>query len=643
MKSKQQEQVIVCASTLCHEEQRCALSLQHPCIKEGLNTEGVRWLMSEYVGNIYVSDIDTYELLYLNDTACRALHEKPENLLGRLCYEVIQGRTSVCPFCTNAYLKEGEVYEWEFENPVLKRTFMNKDRLIEWDGRLARMELSHDMYSTAYQLAKKDRERDAIIRMIPGGFARVDAKDMQTILWYGGGFLELIGYTKEQFETELDAKRGYLHPEDAKRAVDIMEHARRTGKDPVMEGRIITRDGKVKVLMMTYSYVSAENSWDGIPSFYCLGLDTTEEKNKLKKLQHRAEKDELTGIYNRAETEHLIKRYLSEHAHEQAALIMVDTDNFKQINDSYGHLVGDIVLTAMASSMKKLMKDSDIVGRIGGDEFTIFMKHTSLDEVERTVKQLLPMFQQLFEKEKNPINVTCSIGIACYPEHGETFQELYACADRALYRAKIHGKNHYEIYHAEIEQELEKTKYSMLGAAIDSELRESEDGDNLARYIFRILYEHKDFDQAVNIILGVIGKQFDVSRVYIFESEENYQFCSNTYEWCQDGILAQMDQLQHINYHDVGDYEQLFDDDLMFYCQDIHRLKPVWKELFDQQGISSVLQYAYLEKASLGGFIGFDECTGTRFWTQKEKELLKLIAQILFTFLRQRKLEKLLQ
>lgn len=243
-----------------------------------------QWMMDEYTGNIYISDIETYELLYVNKTALNVLTElmqlSESEIIGRKCYEVIQGRTSPCPFCTNDRITENEFYEWEFDNPNLGRTFMIKNRVVNWCGRRARLELSHDMLSAEYRLAKKDQERDAIIRTIPGGFARIDARDMRTVLWYGGGFLDMIGYTQEQFENELLSKCNYVHPDDLERAVEVMRSSQATGVDTVAEGRIVTRGGEIKILTMTFSYVSGEESWDGIPSFYSVGIDITKEREE---------------------------------------------------------------------------------------------------------------------------------------------------------------------------------------------------------------------------------------------------------------------------------------------------------------------------------------------------------------------------
>ena len=271
-----------------------------------------QWMMDEYVGNVYVCDMETYELLYLNPNACATLQHTKEELVGRKCYEVIQGRTSPCPFCTNDRICEEEVYAWEFDNPVLERTFKIKNRVILWNGRRARIELSHDMYSTEYKLAKKDQEREAILKTIPGGFVRLDARDEHTVLWYSETFLDMIGYTKEQFETELHSQCGYVHPDDMARALSLMENARQTGQSEIMEARILTRSGEERIMTITLCYVSAADSWDGLPSFYSVGIDVTRDRMEQLR-QRRALEDayQAAKVANEAKT-----NFLSSMSHD---------------------------------------------------------------------------------------------------------------------------------------------------------------------------------------------------------------------------------------------------------------------------------------------------------------------------------------
>lgn len=270
------------------------------------------WMMDEYVGNVYISDMETYDLLYVNQESCNVLGKSSEEVVGQKCYEVIQGRNSPCPFCTNDRLTADSFYEWEFDNPVLKRTFMIKNRIVNWEGRRARIELSHDMYSAEFKLAKKDREREAIIRTIPGGLARVDAGDMRTVLWYGGGFLQMIGYTEEQFETELHSQCNYVHPDDLARTVEVMEQSRTTGDGTIVEARVVTRDGEVKILTITFSYIRGEDSWDGIPSFYSVGIDVTKERMEQARQRKALEEAYQTArVANAAKT-----NFLSSMSHD---------------------------------------------------------------------------------------------------------------------------------------------------------------------------------------------------------------------------------------------------------------------------------------------------------------------------------------
>ena len=110
-------------------------------------------------------------------------------------------------------------------------------------------------------------------------------------------------------------------------------------------------------------------------------------------------------------------------------------------------MLGDVVLTELASAMKSLMRTTDIVGRIGGDEFSIFMIDIHSKEAARKkAEQLTDAFRHLFDNEKFSIQVTCSIGVAVSPEDGTDFRTLYRHADQALYQAKKQGKNNYVLY-----------------------------------------------------------------------------------------------------------------------------------------------------------------------------------------------------
>ncbi len=162
----------------------------------------------------------------------------------------------------------------------------------------------------------------------------------------------MIEYTKEQFAEELNNQCGYLFSEDYKRSKKLAQDLKESGDNVVFEAKYIHVQGKnVYGLLHCVISVGRQLGWNTI--FYSIGIDITKERKQIEKLQHISEKDALTGIYNRAETERQIKKYFEKNLNVMGALFMIDTDNFKQINDTEGHMIGDIVLTEMASGMKK--------------------------------------------------------------------------------------------------------------------------------------------------------------------------------------------------------------------------------------------------------------------------------------------------
>lgn len=424
----------------------------------------------------------------------------------------------------------------------------------------------------------------------------------------------------------------HMHPDDLPRFSRLMESVRAGKTYSVEEFRIQEAEDRY-----IWCRVRAVNQYDEAGNaIKAVGVisDIDEDKQKMDTLRRRAERDALTGLYNREETERRIRGYLQERPDEICALFMIDTDNFKQVNDSQGHLFGDAVLTELASGMRKLTRRSDVVGRIGGDEFTIFLKNLPSREIAKEkIAELLNLFQHLFEGEKYLAEVTCSAGIAMYPEDGTDFESLYRCADQALYQAKSQGKNQYVMYDYELVKNIAKTEYSSLRTVIDSDQQPGGTTENLASYVFKMLYESNDMDQAISLILEIVGKRFDVSRTYIFENSDDGRYCDNTYEWCNEGIIPQKENLQHFSYEDLEEYEELFRENAIFYCRDITALLPKQKELFASQGIYSTLQCAIREDGIFQGFVGFDECTGLRMWTKEEVGMLTLISQLLTTFL----------
>ena len=171
--------------------------------------------------------------------------------------------------------------------------------------------------------------------------------------------------------------------------------------------------------------------------------DIDEEKREEQKLVTAAKMDKMTMVYNRETTMDTIRKILNEEPEQNHVLFMIDVDNFKNLNDSRGHQAGDEFLIDLAAEIKGSFRETDVVGRIGGDEFFALMRNVPGDSITlRKAQDLLNTMQEVCEDYKD-LNLSTSIGISMYPEDGTTLDELYAQADGALYEAKRKGKNRY--------------------------------------------------------------------------------------------------------------------------------------------------------------------------------------------------------
>lgn len=177
-------------------------------------------------------------------------------------------------------------------------------------------------------------------------------------------------------------------------------------------------------------------------------------KSRSMQLLHAAETDALTNAYNKRSTEEKINDVLQEHPQEPGTFVIMDVDRFKYVNDRYGHAVGDKVLQQFGQILQAHFREGDIIGRIGGDEFVVFMRKTENKEgAVARIEDLLRKMENLPFAEMNGENVTISVGISFAPEHGTGYLDLYKNADIALYKTKQSGRDGFNVYQEETREE----------------------------------------------------------------------------------------------------------------------------------------------------------------------------------------------
>ena len=232
-------------------------------------------------------------------------------------------------------------------------------------------------------------------------------------------------------------------------------------------------DKKILTTGQGTDYVIEEN-YDGIQEFLQLiKRPTYDEKGNINgiialindvtkqhllelELEKRSKTDPLTGLLNKGATEELIRMmllnyYKDNKENSKCALIMIDIDKFKVINDTLGHAKGDRVLAAIGNIIKESFKGKDVAGRIGGDEFMVFLRDIEIKEnAQLMAERLEKQAAKLIMRPEINSYVSLSIGIAILPDHGKTFEDLYAAADKALYYVKKRGRANWKLYSEEL-------------------------------------------------------------------------------------------------------------------------------------------------------------------------------------------------
>ena len=359
------------------------------------------------------------------------------------------------------------------------------------------------------------------------------------------------------------------------------------------------------------------------------------QKKENEKLIYQAQTDVLTGLYNKATTQLMISDYLkySSLQNKNQALFIIDIDGFKEINDYFGHLFGDAVLADIARCIKKSFRKSDIVGRIGGDEFIVLFKNiTGKGPIQKKAAELVKLLQRKYTSNSITYKLSASIGIVLSPLHGTNFNNLFRKADNALYHVKENGKNNFYFYNEELKSPKYISKRNIEDLGLENKRKQKAFQENVIEYIFKILYRSKDADTAVNLIMEIIGRKYNLDRVFILEKNKKNEYC-NTFEWCEKNVLSRQSQQAKVPGLIAKKFLERFDENGLFNCADTSLLDPAIKKYFNSVPVKALLEYAMMKQGIIAGIIGFEDHKKTRVWKDEEIEVLSFTAEILSTFL----------
>ncbi len=309
------------------------------------------------------------------------------------------------------------------------------------------------------------------------------------------------------------------------------------------------------------------------------------------------------------------------------ALLLIDIDNFKQFNDSYGHMYGDIVLVETASSIKKYIGNNGFVGRIGGDEFLVLLYvDNDYDIVHAACSNIRKAINNVSNHNIKKASITATVGCAQYPADGTTYDVLFKKTDKALYRGKRKGRNCFIIY--------DKNKCGDI-SDISTEVNNVIDsGDssyenfNIISGVAEILNRDNNLKKNIEDALSLLGSYFLFDRISLFTLEQSSDELKNIYCWCNPRMPG-IDQLLIRDKYDIPNFRNSLDRLGMLKLVQVESNKTLnIYPILHEQKTTAILAFEikYMEKHI--GMIRFDMCSINRFWQQNEISTLMVISKI---------------
>ncbi|HKJ75203.1 MAG TPA: EAL domain-containing protein [Alphaproteobacteria bacterium] len=240
--------------------------------------------------------------------------------------------------------------------------------------------------------------------------------------------------------------RRHIHPEDAEWLEPLLKDSLDSPGSFVVDYRMLHRAGH-QIWVRAINTVAVDDQ--GRLACHSILLDITDQKKSEERIVYLADHDYLTGLFNRRRFQEELERHIgyAKRFQHSGALLFIDLDQFKYVNDTLGHQAGDEYLYNVACALAACLRDTDILGRLGGDEFAVILTKADSEAAEHVASVLVKTLSDLtLELSQRATTVSASIGIVVFPEHGDNASELLAKADAAMYSAKDEGRNRAHLY-----------------------------------------------------------------------------------------------------------------------------------------------------------------------------------------------------
>ncbi|MCH5204803.1 MAG: GGDEF domain-containing protein [Oscillospiraceae bacterium] len=351
----------------------------------------------------------------------------------------------------------------------------------------------------------------------------------------------------------------------------------------------------------------------------CVKLEHTEKVKNIN-IDIVNDKDAFLDMLNKRAIVEQAERMMSRGL-KHIYFILLDLDNFKNVNDTYGHIAGDEVLTTVTKIINDKLAERGIVGRMGGDEILIITETINgQTELRNLLRNIRTAIEWTFKTDPRELNVTCSMGVCEFPKYGKTFESIYRYCDKMLYLAKEKGKNRYIIYTPELHERYVNA---------DAEQQENVSAKDLVndkvgimqRLVDNYLTKHSYNNEK---IFSEIGEAYGLNEILMI-----YDDFTVAFQWNPSGVFSDISKIVHFKPQD--DFWELFDKDNLLVLDHLYKLDgkcPDVEKCLVKKDVDAAVFYRLCHNNKFTGYVMFARSTTRQSWSDYEVMALSTAAKV---------------
>ena len=363
-------------------------------------------------------------------------------------------------------------------------------------------------------------------------------------------------------------------------------------------------------------------------------INIQNDREKIDEMELKVRQDSMTGMLNKNAVEKEIRAFFDAEPSGTHALIMVDIDDFKHVNDCFGHLYGDEILKDVARKIMERFRNTDLVGRVGGDEFLICMKNATPELALSVGEEICELTKICLRTENGDIQVSCSVGICMYPYSAREYTELFKRAEIAMYTSKQEGKSKVKVFDhwtPELEMGQQFANRSEM-----SEYRMSMQTDaEFLTTCFEMLADARDLEASLNMLIQHIGKRYNLGGVAVLKYDRDFTHAIRVNKWTiKEGIYTL--PAREFPNMDNQDCLSFFDENNRICIDDVLTadfLTDTEKQEFMEDDVRACVYAGFKHSDFVRGVVAYQSVGRPRKWSEGEKHFFSEFARVVAVFI----------